>query len=138
MKLLFDTNVILDVLIERDPFYQNSASCMAKVEKGDIEGWICGTTVTTLAYLLGKELKNCDMITHTESLLNMFNVSIISKQILFDSLHSGFVDYEDSVLHQSAVTSNLDGIISRNKKDFKKSELPVYTPKEFIAIWEQL
>ena len=138
MKLLFDTNVILDVLIERDPFYHHSASCMAKVEKGDIEGWICGTTVTTVAYLLGKELNDKAANKYIESLLNMFNVSIISKQVLFDALHSGFVDYEDSVLHQSAITSSLDGIISRNKKDFKKSALPVYTPKEFLAISDQM
>jgi predicted nucleic acid-binding protein len=134
MKVLFDTNVILDVLIKREPFYRYSAACMASVEKGTSEGWICSTTVTTVAYLLGKELSGKTAIKHIDSLLTLFNVSILNKQVLFDALHSGFIDYEDSVLHQSAVTSTLDGIISRNKKDFKQSKLSVYTPKEYAAI----
>ncbi|MCC5906983.1 MAG: PIN domain-containing protein [Balneolaceae bacterium] len=138
MKVLFDTNVILDVLIERKPYYKYSVACLAKVEKEEIEGWICSTTVTTIAYLLGKELSGQKAAKHIESLLTLFNISTVNKQVLFDALHSGFEDYEDSVLHQSALTSNLDSIISRNKKDFKLSELSVYTPKEYITILNQL
>jgi len=138
MKVLFDTNVILDVLIERAPYYRYSVVCMASVEEGKTKGWICSTTVTTIAYLLGKELSGQTASKHIESLLTLFNVSIVNKQVLFDALHTGFADYEDSVLYQSAITSNLDGIISRNKKDFKQSELPVYTPKEYITVLDQL
>lgn len=137
MKVLFDTNVILDVLIERAPHYQHSVACMASVEDGKIEGWVCSTTVTTIAYLLRKELSAKTANQHIESLLALFNVSIVNKQVLFDALHNGFSDYEDFVLYQSAIESNLDGIISRNKKDFKNSSLPVYTPKEYSAILRQ-
>ncbi len=138
MKVLFDTNVILDVLLERAPHYRYSVACMASVEDGKIEGWICSTTVTTIAYLLRKELSAKTANKHIESLLALFNVSTANKQVLSDALHNGFSDYEDSVLYQSAVTSSLDGIISRNKKDFKQSRLPVYTPKEFTAVLSQL
>lgn len=138
MKFLFDTNVILDVLAERKPFYQNSAVCMANVEKGIIEGWICSTTVTTIAYLLGKELQGQKLIESIDALLNLYNVSTVNKQVLRDALSSGFSDYEDSVLHQSTLTSEFDGIISRNKKDFKTSKLPVYTPEEYVAIQNQI
>ncbi|MFU8862025.1 MAG: PIN domain-containing protein [Cyclonatronaceae bacterium] len=138
MKILFDTNVILDVLIERVPHHRYSVACMAGIEEGKTEGWVCSTTVTTIAYLLRKELSAQTAIKHIESLLTLFNVSIVNKQVLFDALRNGFSDYEDSVLYQSAVTSNLDGIISRNKKDFKQSKLPVYTPKEFAAILSQI
>lgn len=113
-------------------------SFMANVEKGIIEGWICSTTVTTIAYLLGKELQGQKLIESIDALLNLYNVSTVNKQVLRDALSSGFSDYEDSVLHQSALTSELDGIISRNKKDFKSSKLPVYTPEEYVAIQNQI
>ncbi len=134
MNVLFDTNVILDVLMERVPHFRHSVSCISAIENGKAEGWVCSTTITTLAYLLQKELSVQTANKHIESLLSLFQVSIVNKQVLYDALYSGFSDYEDSVLYQSAIVSNLDGIISRNKKDFKKSKLPVFTPQEFIAI----
>lgn len=133
MKVLFDMNVILDVLIERAPHFRHSVSCIAAIENGRADGWVCSTTITTLAYLLQKELSVQTANKHIESLLSLFQVSIVNKQVLLDALTNGFSDYEDSVLYQSAIVSNLDCIISRNKKDFKKSNLPVFTPKEFIA-----
>lgn len=138
MKMLFDTNVILDVLIEREPYYRYSARCMASVEEGKTDGWICSTTVTTIAYLLRKELASESASRHIESLLSLFDISIVNKKVLVDALHNGFSDYEDSVLAESAAVNNLDGIITRNKKDFKASKLPVYTPKEFLAILSQI
>jgi len=138
MKMLFDTNVILDVLIEREPYYQYSARCMASVEERKTEGWICSTTVTTIAYLLRKELTSENASKHIESLLTLFDISTVNKKVLIEALHNGFTDYEDSVLAESAVVNNLEGIITRNKKDFKASKLPVYTPKEFLAILSQI
>lgn len=138
MKMLFDTNVILDVLIEREPFYLYSARCMASVEERKTEGWICSTTVTTIAYLLRKELTSDNASKHIESLLTLFDISTVNKKVLIEALHNGFTDYEDSVLAESAVVNNLEGIITRNKKDFKASKLPVYTPKEFLAILSQI
>lgn len=138
MKILFDTNVVLDVLLERHPHYPHSVRCMALVEKERIEGWVCSTTVTTLAYLIKSKLSIHEANNHLESLLSLYNVSTVNRQVLFDALDDGFSDYEDSVLHRSALANNLDGIVTRNKKDFKKSKLPVYTPVELLAIMNQL
>ena len=138
MKMLFDTNVILDVLIEREPYYQYSARCMASVEERKTDGWICSTTVTTIAYLLRKELTSEKASKHIKSLLTLFDIASVNKKALIDALHNGFSDYEDSVLAESAAVNNLDGIITRNTKDFKASKLPVYTPKEFLAILSQI
>lgn len=133
MNILFDTNILLDVFLERQPFFEYSAYLIDLAEKREIEGWLGATTVTTIYYLLSKEMgkKAADEV--TQSLFSIFDVTSVNRAVLETALEIGFSDFEDAVLYQSACQSNLDGILTRNKKDFKKSELPVYTPQELIA-----
>lgn len=138
MKVILDTNILLDIFFKREPFYNYSVICLALVEKENIEGWICGTTVNTLSYLLQKELTSETANDHIESILKLFNVSVINKKILKEALYNGFSDYEDAVLYQSALHSRLDGIVTRNKKDFRKSQIAVYTPNELIKVLDIL
>jgi predicted nucleic acid-binding protein len=132
MKVLFDTNVLLDVFLEREPFFETSAQVIGLAEKGEIEGWICGTTVTTIFFLLAKHLTPLKAQHHVRGILKIFNVSVINRVVLEDALESNFNDYEDGVLYHSAIHAKLNAIITRNQKDFIKSEIPVYSPAEFL------
>lgn len=132
MKILFDTNVLLDLFLERNPFFETSSQMVGFTEKGKIEGWICGTTVTTIHYVLAKALNQKKAETHLNELLKIFHISNVNRVVLEDALTSGFTDYEDAVLYQSAIHANLDTILTRNQQDFQKSELPVYSPAEFL------
>ncbi|MEX0660520.1 MAG: PIN domain-containing protein [Balneolaceae bacterium] len=138
MKVLFDTNVLLDVFLKREPFFEASAQAIGLAEKGEIEGWICGTTVTTIFYLLSRELSAKKANKHVREILKIFNVSNINRVVLEDALDSNFKDYEDAVLYQSAVHANLGAIVTRNQKDFIKSELPVYNPAVFLEVLDSL
>ncbi len=138
MKVLFDTNVLLDVFLEREPFFEASAQAIGLAEKGVIEGWICGTTVTTIFYLLAKKLSKRKATQHVREMLKIFNVSNINRVVLEDALSSNFKDYEDGVIYQSAVHSNLEAIVTRNLKDFVESEIPVYNPKVFLEVLNSL
>lgn len=133
MKILLDTNVLLDVFLERKPFYDSSIRVMALVERSKIEGWICGTTVTTIYYLIEKALSRREAETHTKNLLKIFHVTPVNLYVLQSAIDTKFRDYEDGVLHQAALSAGVDGIATRNTKDFKHSQLPVYTPEEFIT-----
>ncbi|MCW9708203.1 PIN domain-containing protein [Fodinibius salsisoli] len=133
MKVLFDTNVLLDVFLERRPFFESSSQVLGLTEKGKIEGWIGGTTVTTIYYLLNKALSREKAEKHIKSVLKIFYVSNINRVVLEDALTSGFKDYQDAVLYQSAIHANLDAILTRNQRDFKSSDLPVYSPGEFLS-----
>lgn len=137
MNILFDTNIVLDVFLKRTPHFEHSAFLVGLAEQNTLTGWLGDTTVTTMHYLLCKELNTKKADGAIRSLLNIFNISIINRLVLETATEAGFPDYEDAVLHQSAIHSNLDGILTRNKKDFKKSKLPVYTPEELIAILQQ-
>lgn len=134
MNILFDTNILLDVYARRESFFKESAFLIAQVEKEHINGWIGSTTVTTLHYLVAK-WKDAETAKKViGSSLKLFNISPVNRVVLEGALQLSFSDFEDAVLHQSAIHASLDGIVTRNKKDFSKATIPVYTPSEFIAL----
>ena len=138
MKVLFDTNVILDVLMDRTPFAEEASFLMAKVEKSEIEGFLIATTVTTLFYLLQKAIGKKAAGEKIRSLLSIFESLPVNHRILKDALNSPFTDFEDAVLYEAARHAGVEYILTRNVKDFIKSDLPVFTPIEFLAMLKTL
>jgi predicted nucleic acid-binding protein len=82
MNILFDTNVFLDVFLERDPFFDASSQVVAFAEQGKLEGWICGTTVTTIHYLLAKALSRKKAEKNIKELLKIFHLSNVTRVVL--------------------------------------------------------
>lgn len=138
MKILFDTNILLNVFLEREPFYDASFTTLSIAEQNIIEGWISGTTVTSLYYLIQKGLSKKLADKHVKNLLKIFHIAPVNRAVLEDAIGGKFTDYEDSVLHQAAMHSGIDGILTRNKKDFKNSTLPVYSPQELLSSLDAL
>ena len=138
MKVLFDTNIILDVLLDREPFSEPAAQLMSKVERSEIEGFICATTITTIHYLISKILGNNAAKKHIKSLMSLFEIAPVTRTVLENALANQFKDFEDSVLHESAVHSGSEYIVTRNINDFKNSKIPVFEPVELINVIENL
>ncbi|MCD6175565.1 MAG: PIN domain-containing protein [Planctomycetes bacterium] len=138
MKVLFDTNIILDVLLDRKPFAEHASFLLSKVERSEINGFICATTVTTIHYLLSKHLDREKARISINSIVGLFEVASVNRIVIESALKSKFTDFEDSVLHESARHAGVEYIITRNIKDFKRSKIPVFTPTEFLSILESL
>ncbi|XCN71442.1 MAG: PIN domain-containing protein [Candidatus Electrothrix aestuarii] len=138
MKVLFDTNVILDVLLDREPFSNDAALLMAKVEHSEFAGFACATTITTIHYLCTKMLDREAAASHIQSLLSLFTIAPVNQRVLEKSLASRFKDFEDAVIHEAALHAGVQHIITRNIKDFKEATLPVHEPKEFLGAFEML
>jgi len=134
LKILFDTNVILDVMLLRKPFFESSALILAEVERKNIEGFVCSTTITTIHYLVEKSKGRKEALAQIKNLLKIFQVSQVDKSCLESALSSKIKDYEDAVLEGSASIERVDGIVTRNEKDFKKSKLNIYNPEELLKI----
>lgn len=132
MKILVDTNVILDVLLDRAPFVDNSSVIMANIERRELAGMLCATTLTTIHYLACEAIGKHAGTEAITRLLQIYEVASVDQQVLLLALHGGFKDYEDAVLHAAAIKAGAEAIVTRNVKDFSASELPVYTPEEFI------
>jgi predicted nucleic acid-binding protein len=130
LRVLFDTNVVLDLLLDRRPFSLDAARCFSRVEAGEIEGWLCGTTVTTLHYLIRKAVGAAKAREGISLLLFLFEIAPVNKTVLERALDLPFEDFEDAVLHESARLVNADVIITRNTADFKHSTIPVRLPGE--------
>lgn len=136
MKVLFDTNVVLDLLLDRNEFVDDASILISKVDTNEINGFLCATTITTIHYLLEKSLNTTQAANHIKTLLNMFDIAPVTSEILERALDSKFTDYEDSVLHEAALGVDIDSIVTRDYSGFKNAKIPAYTPKELIAIFE--
>jgi len=134
LKILFDTNIILDVLLNRKPFVELSVNLVSSVENKTIEGYLCATTITTLDYLISKSRNRETAKIEIQKLLTLFQIADVNSTVLTMAINSGFTGFEDAVQYFSGKCSNIDGLVSRNTKDYKKAVLPIYTPDELWSI----
>lgn len=138
MKTLFDTNVVLDVLLDREPFSTEASLLLSKVERSEIIGFICATSVTTIHYLVAKALGRKAAAQHIHSLLSLFVIAPVNGVVLENAVDSKFADFEDAVLHEAACHAGAKYLVTRNIKDFKNAKIPVFEPKEFLVAIESL
>jgi len=133
VRVLFDTNVVLDHLLGREPFVDPAERLLSLVDAGVIEGVLCSTTVTTIHYLAGKAVGPSMASEYIRELLEIFSIARVDREILRAALDAGFSDYEDAVLYGAARAAGARAIVTRNCKDFTRSTLPVFTPELLLA-----
>lgn len=133
MRLILDTNVVLDVLLERRPFLEPAARIFDLAERSEIEAFLCATTITTLDYLLGRHVPAISARQTVWKLLDLFEVAVVNRPVIESALRSKTRDFEDAVLDASGQLAGVEMIITRNGKDFMDSPLKVLDPVEFLA-----
>ena len=138
MIILFDTNVILDVMFDRTPFSEPASQLLSLVEQGQISGMICATTVTTIHYLATKALGKEESQNRIEDLIKLFGIASVNRSVIEDSIKSKFSDFEDAVIYQAANHARAEAIVTREPKGFKQSKLPVYSPIELLKILQSI
>jgi predicted nucleic acid-binding protein len=134
MRILFDTNIILDIALGREPFFIDSADVFKKIDNDVIYGFITATTITDIYYIAKKEKGHAIAIAFISNLIDVIDVLGIDKEIIIESLLSPFNDFEDAIQSISSRLNNIDYIITRNQKDFADSEIIAVGPKEFLSI----
>jgi len=134
LKVLFDTNIVLDLLMDRRPFSEAAALLFSKVEDGTLIGFLCGTTITTVYYLASKALGAAQAQNEVKKILGLFEVAPVNRPVLESALAAGFNDFEDAVIYEAACHVGADAIVTRNQKDFKNSKISVYTSTELARI----
>ena len=133
-RVVVDTNVVLDVLLERPPFVADAARLLAAVVERRVAGVLAGHAVTTVHYVYRRGRTREVARQKITALLSAFEVAPVGRAELTAALASPFDDYEDGVVHASAVAAQADAIVTRNGDDFGASTLPVYTPAEMLAV----
>ncbi len=134
MKLLFDTNVILDVVLDREPYVRDSAFLLDLVSIGKVQGLISAISITTIYYIITKNNSKRVATNTVKKLIQLFEIAKVDRLIIEKAFLLKFKDFEDAVIHESAYECNAEAIVTRNQKDFKASKLRIYDPKELLKL----
>lgn len=138
MALLIDTNILIDVLCEREEFFDDSKKVFDLCSSGKITGIIAAHSITNILYILRKGYTDAQRRNLLLSLFSYFTISSVDEQKLRSALlRSDFKDFEDCLQNECAVEEKADCIITRNKKDFEGADVKVYTPGEFIEYYSK-
>jgi len=133
VRVLFDTNVVLDVLLDREPHAGVAARLFALVDRERLDGVVCATTVTTVHYLAAKAMGPRQASKLVREVLDLFAVAPVDSHVLDIALRLGFDDFEDAVVHEAARACGAAGIVTRNGGDFGRASLPVFDPQELLS-----
>ena len=134
MKRLFiDTNIVIDLLSRREPFYDESANLFSLADKKTIELNISSLTVANTSYILFRQTNPKKAKEILRKLRLIVNILPLDDKIIGLALNDDlFSDFEDGLQYFTAIENNQDLIITRNLKDFKASKLPVMTARQYL------
>lgn len=131
-KVLIDTNICLDAILKRQPFVWDAAKILDLSEKKEFQGLVSAQCFDTLFYILSKKSSKKDVYQAIKGLRRTIEIATINENVIDQALQLNWDDFEDAIHYQAALASECNAIITRNKNDFKKSELPALSPLEFL------
>lgn len=133
-SVLIDTDVLLDFYLDRKPFSDDSLQLFLKCEQKQCRAFITPLIVANAYYILRRHATHHYVVERLQILLNTITVLTMDQKQVWAALDSKFTDFEDALQYFSAIQSNkVDGIITRNTKDYRHSKIPVFSPQEFLA-----
>ncbi len=131
-KIFIDTDVILDLLAKRDPFFLASSQLFTLIDKGKVQAYTSPVVFSNLFYILSKLKSRKFAHISLRKLRMLLNVINVDERIIDFALNSDFKDFEDAIQFYSAKLNDLDFIITRNVKDFISRDLTVIKPDDFL------
>ena len=132
-KLFLDTNIIIDLLAKRDPFYQGAAAIFSCADHKKCMIHTSALSITTTHYIVSQRLKQEDVKSALGNLKLLLNIISLDDKILELALNDNiFSDFEDGIHYYSALENKMDIIITRNLRDFKHSKIPAMTASQFL------
>jgi predicted nucleic acid-binding protein len=134
-RVLFDTNIVLDVLLDRKPWAEASAAVWAIAETGRCQGMLAAHAVTTIHYLLRKETGNQGAKRVISAILRIFRVAAVDGTVLDEALQLTSSDFEDAVTSAAARVANCDYIVTRDPKGFRGSLVRPFTPEAVLPLF---
>ncbi len=134
-KILIDTDVILDFFFDRKPYSDQSTIILSYCERGLLKGFITPVIISNTYYLLRRTAKHEKVIEKLRQLLTITHVLQMDRIVIEKALNSEFKDFEDALQNFAAINyGEIEVIITRNVKDYRKSEIGVLTPESFVKL----
>jgi len=131
--VFFDTNILLDVLTERQPFFEDAALLWTMAEKRQIEGIVSAMSLPTAYYLLRRVVGHRKAITGIKAVRSIFEIVTLDHHMIDQAIDADYSDLEDGIQACAALRAGADCIVTRDPKGFRKSDVPVLAPETLIA-----
>ena len=132
-KVLIDTDVLLDFFFDRKPFSRYATEVLNLCEENKLSGYTTPVIISNVYYLLRKTAKHDIIVERIKQLLHIIEIINMNKNAVLNALNSEFKDFEDALQNFSAIENGkIKIILTRNIKDFKKSELAILTPETYL------
>ncbi len=132
MKVLLDTNIIVDVALEQEPFFTNSETVLSLVEQRQIQGYISASSFGDLFYIIRKQKGRDLAIEFLREIITFCQIATVESTTINMALTVNFRDFEDAIQYSTAVLNHLDAIITRNPSDFPVTVPRIITPEQLI------
>lgn len=134
-RVFIDSDIILDVLAHRSKFYKPAAKLFTLIDKGSVFGFTSPNVFANIHYILSKLASPKQAIRGLRKLRYLISILSTDEKIIDLALDSSFIDFEDAIQYYTAKSHEINFIITRNKKHYKKSEISVCTAEEYLNIW---
>ena len=126
MKILTDTNIVLDVILKREPFYTMSMDVLRLAQREDIQEYVSASAITDIYYLSYRQLRDKKLVKRLiKNLLTVVSVAYVSEREIFKAIELDWPDFEDTVQYSVALLQQMEGIVTRNPDDYKRSEIKI-------------
>lgn len=136
MRLMIDTNIFLDVLAEREPFFKDSKAVLDLCENKKVQGFLSASSATDIFYLIRRQLHSVDLAYKAlGSVLDIAKVLTVTNEDVLNAYLQRASDFEDCLLATCAKANQCDAIVTRNKKDFLSFGITLLSPEELLNIY---
>lgn len=133
MRLMIDTNIFLDVLLQREPFFESSKSVLRLCEDRKVQGFLSASSVTDIFYIVKKGLQSTDAAYKAlGSVLDIVKVLTVTNEDVLNAYMFKAADFEDCLLATCAKSNKCTAIVTRNKKDFLDFGITLLSPEELL------
>jgi predicted nucleic acid-binding protein len=137
-RVLFDTDVLLDFLFDRKPFSDQTLTLLLACQEKKIIGYLTPVIFSNMYYILRQQASDAYVKEKLDVLLSILRVLPMNEQTVHLAINSSFKDIEDAMQYFCALkNANIDAILTRNTKDYKKSVIPVFLPSEWLSVMGQ-
>lgn len=133
IRLMIDSNIFLDVLLKREPFYESSKEVLKLCEEGKVQGFLSASSATDIFYIIKKGLKNTEAAYDAlGSILDIVKVLTVTNEDVLSAFMQRAADFEDCLLATCAKSNKCNSIVTRNEKDFSGFDIEILSPEELL------
>jgi len=133
-KVFVDTDIIYDLLAKRDPFYSAAAHLFTMADEGNVQIFISALSLANIHYLISKDQSESKAKQILRKFKVLVHVTSLTEKIIDLALNSEFEDFEDAIQYFSALQNDIEILLTRNLKDYKKAQMTILTAQDYINL----